>query len=251
MSTRTPIEERLSAALNARADQVTHEDLTTLLVPARRRSRRAAVVAAGLSAAVVAAVVAVPLVAGDRGTEPRPAPPATDPSPSAPQQQRAEVTADLDGDGEDDRAWIAGGELHVAVSSGTSFGIPVSPGTRLLPPVTDAGTVNPVVVAVPPAGADEPGTTVAYSGNTLTAADLPDGVELGPGRTVWVDAVGALMVAEYDARVPENQRVRVAATSYSRARSGAGLIDAHDAGDLCWDRVTHAHPVACDELPPE
>lgn len=251
MSTRTPIEERLSAALHARADQVTHEDLTTLLVPAPRRSRRTAAFAAGLSAAVVAAVVAVPLVAGDRGAEPRPAPPAADPAPSAPQQQRAEVTADLDGDGEDDRAWIAGGELHVEVSSGTSFGIPVAPGTRLLPPVTDAGTVNPVVVAVSPAGADEPGTTVTYSGNTLTAADLPDGVQLGPGRAVWVDEAGALMLGEYDAGVPENRRVRVTATSYTQARSGAGLLDAHDAGDLCWDRVTHAHPVACDQLPPE
>lgn len=251
MSTRTPIEERLGAALHARADQVTQEDLTTLLAPARRRSRRAAVVAAGLSAAVVAAVVAVPLVAGDGGAEPRPAPPATDPAPSAPQQQRAEVTVDLDGDGEDDRAWVAGDELHVEVSSGTSFGIPVAPGTRLLPPVTDAGTVNPVLVAVSPVGADQPGTTVIYSGDTLTAADLPDGVDVGPGRTVWVDDGGALMVGEYDARVPEDQRVRVTATSYTRARSGAGLIDAHDAGELCWDRATDPNPVSCDLLPPE
>jgi hypothetical protein len=83
----------------------------------------------------------------------------------------------------------------------------------------------------------------------IRVKEAPESLALGPGRTVWVDEIGALMVGEYAADVPEDQRVSVAATAYYAVRNG-NLVE-NGAGDLCWDRVTHAYPVPCDQLPPE
>ena len=163
------------------------------------------------------------------------------------EQGRAEVRTDLDGDGEDDRAWIADGQLRVEVSSGTTVEVPVVAGARILPPVTDAGTPNPMVVAVPPAASGGRGTTVTYRAGGLVVDDAPESLALAPGRTVWVDDIGALMVGDFDVDVPENQRVLVEATTYRAVRNG-NLVE-HGAGHLCWDRVTNAHPVPCEQLP--
>ena len=245
MSTPTPtrnIEDRLTAALHARADQVTHADLTTLLVPRAHRSRRPAVLAAGLAAVVAAAIVAVPLVGGDGGSEPQPAP-APDPTPSV-EQGRDEVRVDLDGDGTKDRAWIGDGALHVDVSSGTGIDTPVTEGSYLLPPVTDAGTPRPVLVVLGPGR----GTLATYDRDgVMVVTEAPESLVTGPGRTAWVDDIGALMVGDYDAEVPEDQRVLVSAMALRAARNG-NLVE-YGAGDLCWDRVTNAYPLPCEQLP--
>lgn len=243
------LEDRLRDALAARADQVTPDDLGPLVVPAPRRSRRTAVGAglAGLAAAAaVAAVVAVPF-GGDGSTDREPAPADPTPSPTVVEQGRAEVLVDLDGDGVDDRAWVEGGTLRVEVSSGTSVEVPVGAGTRILPPVTDAGTPNPMVVAVRPATSGGRGTTVTYRAGGLVVDDAPESLAVAPDRTVWVDDIGALMVGVYDAEVPADQRVLVAATAYRAVRNG-NLVE-HGAGDLCWDRVRDAYPLSCDQLP--
>jgi hypothetical protein len=243
------MEQRLRDALAARADQVTPEDLGPLVVPAASgRSRRTAVLAGLAAAAVVAAVVGVPLLGQDPAApEPGPADPSPSPTPSVVEQGRAEVRVDLDGDGEDDRAWIADGQMHVELSSGTTAEVPVVEGTRILPPVTDAGTPNPMLVAVRPAGSGGRGTTVTYRAGGLVVDDAPESLTLAPGRTIWVDDIGALMVGDFDADVPEHQRVLVEATTYRAVRNG-NLVE-HGAGNLCWDRVRDALPVQCEQLP--
>jgi hypothetical protein len=249
-TTHRGVEDRLTAALHARAGQVTHDDLTTLLVPGPRRSRRPAWVATGVAAAVAAALVVVPLVVDDGGSEPQPAPaPSPSPSPIEPAQARDEVRVDLTGDGEDDRVWIAGSRLRVDLSTGTSGDSPVADGSRLLPPVTDAGTRHPVVVALAPAGADGPSLTVTFRRDALVVGEAPPSLALAPGTTVWVDAIGGLMAGSYDAGVPETRRVSVSATAYRAVRNGR-LVE-HGAGDLCWDRVADPHPVDCYQLPPQ
>ncbi len=55
------------------------------------------------------------------------------------------------------------------------------------------------------------------------------------------------MVGDFDVDVPEDQRVLVEAMTYRAVRNG-NLVE-HGAGDLCWDRVTNAHPVQCEQLP--
>ena len=120
-------------------------------------------------------------------------------------------------------------------------------GARILPPVTDAGTRNPMLVAVPPAASGGRGTTVTYRAGGLVVDDAPESLALAPGRTVWVDDIGALLVGDFDVDVPENQRVLVEVTTYRAVRNG-NLVE-HGAGHLCWDRVTNALPVPCEQLP--
>jgi hypothetical protein len=102
-------------------------------------------------------------------------------------------------------------------------------------------------VAVPPAGDGSAATTVTYRGGILTVGEAPASLVQRPGSPVWVDDIGALMIGEFDPGVPEDQRVLVAATAYRATRDGT-LVE-HGAGDLCWDRATHAYPVPCDQLP--
>lgn len=167
----TLMEDRLAAALRARADQVQPEDLRRLDVPVvplrgERRRRRTAVLA-GLAAAAVAAV-AGPLVLGgqDGSGSPQPAGP-TEPRPTS-STQRAEsvLSADVDGDGAADSAWIrdTGGVVEVVVrrASGGRFRALVDedatgdllsagdlggePGAELVVPVSDDPSELPLVL---------------------------------------------------------------------------------------------------------
>lgn len=245
-TTPTPIEQRLTEALAARADQVSTEDLTTLLVPAPRRPRRTAVVASLVAAAAVAAVLAVPLLRGEP-TDQRPAPAVPSPSPSlADGQGRGEVRADLDGDGADDVARIVDDELRVALASGPTASFPITPGSRVLPPAGDVGTRHPVVVVVPPAGSTGDELVVVWQGGTIATLGGAGLVDDGRGRTVWVDDIGMLHTAEYDPDLPAEQRVHVEVTSYWVEN---GELLGTPAGSMCWDRRTHAYPVSCEQLP--
>lgn len=110
MSTRT--EERLSAALAARAEQVHPEDLRPLVSPAAPRRPWGAY---ALAAAALAAVVASPFVVEDLTSGPGPAPapatqlpsPSVSPTPTTTTQPghvvRQRGTADVDGDGRPDQ----------------------------------------------------------------------------------------------------------------------------------------------------
>ena len=153
MSTPTrprPVEERLDAALHARADQLTPEDLTPIAVPKARRSRRPVLLAAAAAAAVVAAVVAVPLI-GDGSREVRPAPAPKQTSDPTPAQGTRSLTVDLDGDGRQDRVRLEDGGISVALESGTGGGANVAPGSVLLPPVLPLASMS---------AADAPSSTI-------------------------------------------------------------------------------------------
>ncbi len=140
--TATRTEDRLVAALQARAEQVRSEDLTPLVTPepVRRRPRWGAyALAAAAIAAVVAAPFAVDALRDTSAPEPGPAGPSVSPVPSpsadasvgptqpaTPQGRLHTVrgTADVDGDGQPDAVTVTyrtGPELpyievHVSVA---------------------------------------------------------------------------------------------------------------------------------------
>jgi hypothetical protein len=124
----TPIEDRLSAALDARADQVTADDLRPLEVPApAHRVSRGAVVA--LSVAAVTVAIAVPFaiarVGGDNHGSGPTLPGPTTTAPTATQTTDTYVppanlrnvkvvarqAADVDGDGRPDQVRLYSGRL--------------------------------------------------------------------------------------------------------------------------------------------
>jgi hypothetical protein len=145
------IEDRLAAALEARAELVTPEDLGPIEVPGRPRLRRGAVLL--LAAAATAAVVAVPFVLGDFGTSDTQ--PTHKPSLGVPSQTpsgqptdeptdrpsdvevEARLQADVDGDGRPDdvRVLFGGGPDEVAAGS---VEVTLATGVTSSAPVPDA-----------------------------------------------------------------------------------------------------------------
>jgi len=147
--TATRTEDRLVAALQARAEQVRPEDLTPFVTPepVRRRPRWGAyALAAAAIAAVVAAPFAVDALRDTSAPEPGPAGPSVSPVPSpvpspsadasagptrpaAPQGRLHTVhgTADVDGDGQPDAVTmtyrtgreVTSFDLHVSVTTAT------------------------------------------------------------------------------------------------------------------------------------
>lgn len=129
----TLMEDRLSAALRARADQVQPEDLRPVDVPvasveARRdrgaRRRRRTVVLAGLAAAACAAAVAGPLLLGstDDTGSPQPAGPSEPRPTSSTERPLGTAAADVDGDGRADQASLVrvdGGGFVLVVERAT------------------------------------------------------------------------------------------------------------------------------------
>ena len=172
----TLMEDRLTAALRARADQVQPEDLRPVDVPvvsleaqrARTARRRRTAVLAGLAAAACAAAVAGPLLLGDTGGDgsPQPANPIEPRPTSSTERPQPGLAADVDGDGQSDEVRLvpvdgggfvlvvdrATGEREVAdapvsdpgalVSAGDLGG---SPGEELVLQVTDEPSVLPAV----------------------------------------------------------------------------------------------------------
>jgi hypothetical protein len=172
----TLMEDRLTAALRARADLVQPEDLRPVDVPVvslearrgRAARRRRMVVLAGLAAAACTAAVAGPLLLNHTGGNgsPQPAGP-TEPQPtSSTQRPEPGLSADVDGDGRADDVRLVrvdGGGFMVVVDRATGeravANAPVfdpgplvsagdlggSPGDELVLPVTDEPSVLPAV----------------------------------------------------------------------------------------------------------
>lgn len=137
----TLMEDRLAAALRAKADQVQPEDLRPLDVPVtplRRRPRAPWVL--GLAAAACAAAVAAPFVVGDDvSREPAPSEPSVPTDPTEVPEAAVVLRADVDGDGERDAVRIvreegdAEYEVVVELASGDTV---VNTGrTEILPEV--------------------------------------------------------------------------------------------------------------------
>lgn len=215
MSTRT--EERLSAALAARAEQVRPEDLGPVERPGTRRRPRAGY---ALAAAALAAVVASPfLVDGLRsGPHPVPAPATQVPSPSVtPRTDAAEPAgrvvvrrqrADVDGDGQPD-------EVRLTYRVGGT--------TRLIP----------VRVAV----------TVASGGTTSDTVRLSEPPVLDPPRDIDGDGREVVVTRSEtgDADTPQVFAYRQGRIQHLSTAYGApGLYNAVDAGGrvirFWWDR---------------
>ena len=171
----TLMEDRLAAALRARAEQVQPEDLTPVAVPAvsleERRARvarrRRTAVLAGLAAAACVAAVATPLLLTGTGPDETPPPAApTEPRPtSSTERLLGAAAADLDGDGTEDSATVVrrGGDLVLRVDLGSGertetpvrAGVPgvlltagdlgAGPGVELVMPVSDRAYDLPLV----------------------------------------------------------------------------------------------------------
>lgn len=171
----TLMEDRLAAALRARADQVQPEDLQPLAVPVaslearrgRAARRRRTVALAGLAAAACAAAVAGQLLLGDQGGNEAPQPAApTEPRPTSSNERTlAAAATDVDGDGTEDAAAIVRTDgslvLRVDLASGDRVEAPVragveaalltagdvggGPGGELVVPVSDRAHDLPLV----------------------------------------------------------------------------------------------------------
>jgi hypothetical protein len=211
-------EDRLRAALAARADQVTPDSLRREDLPAPSKGRRAGSdgtgrrpvwvwggVAAGVAAAVAAIVVGVTVGTDDGSVEP------AGPSPSTPTSPRATtvtgsdcageadlvsvafgqpgaVSADVDGDGADD-AVIATVDDQASPACRAFVGVRTATGstysTALDPRTTTPRGAEAVVVGVPDLGADGDAEIVvdtAFAGDGLSAQLF----SLTDGGLVWV-----------------------------------------------------------------
>jgi len=247
----TEIEDRLTAALGARAEQVTHADLPPLVVPEAtvvpfvRRP-----VVWGLAAAACAAL-AVPFVVTnhDRGTDNiAPAPSPTSDVTPAPV---ASLTGDLDGDGTDETVSIdAHGTLSVVLASSNS-------GTPL---TADAGADGSTLVglaSIDDSGAqsvvtDDRGTGRVFrvTADGLTQVEVEGGqfyypfTRTDPGMTWWV--------ADITPERPEpGSQLWTAAgigegpfwDASSWALNSAGHLQSTAVGDFC--AATGATPAPC------
>jgi len=170
----TLMEDRLTAALRARAEQVQPEDLRPVDVPVvslearrTRTTRRRRTVLAGLAAAACAAAVAGPLLLMDTGGtgSPEPSGPSEPMPTSSTERPLASAAADVDGDGTEDAAAIVrkddGLVLRVDLGSGDRVEAPVrdgvesalltagdlggGPGVELVVPVSDRAYDLPLV----------------------------------------------------------------------------------------------------------
>jgi hypothetical protein len=179
----TVLEDRLGAALEARAELVTTGDLRPLEVPdtpARGRRRTAILLCAAAAAVVVGASFALARVMDGSGS-PRPTvrPTQTAPGPSeptatteAPRHLRedaiivAQQHADLDGDGQPDHVWVIvgsrpfdeeGGTVEVTLATGATDAAPLPPSytPKLLPALDINGDGHEQLMLSATAGGDE------------------------------------------------------------------------------------------------
>ncbi len=195
------IEDRLAAALEARAELVAQDDLTPIKIPEppRRRGRGTVIL---LVAAASAAVIATPFIlrAGDDDSSPGPThtpsvavtEPTTEPSPTQPTQTETnpdlrDVTvagrqrADVDGDGRPDQVKLVtgtlpnggmGGTIEVSLASGETGSAAAPPNYYLdLLPAFDINRDGRQQVLVSASGGDEAARIVFnwYDGGLVRA----------------------------------------------------------------------------------
>ena len=174
----TLMEDRLAAALRARAEQVGPEDLGRLEVPeTSHRSWRPAL--AVLAAAAAVAAVAVPLAT--RGSDDaQPAPPATSstPTPSAvatPFDETSRAEGDVDGDGADDLVRTDGeGLVRVDFADGSRAELQQPMGAAI-EGLAEVGTPGLAVVLGIDSGDERPAHVLRWVDGRL--------VEVDPGTT--------------------------------------------------------------------
>jgi len=282
--TATRTEDRLVAALQARADQVRPEDLTPFVTPEPARSRPrwgAYALAAAAIAAVVAAPLAVDALRHTSAPEPGPAAPtlSTVPSPSAdasPTKAAAPEgklhtrrgTADVDGDGQPDAVTmtyrtgrgIPNIDVRVSVTlaaGGTSTATSEAAwGPSLQQPLDLNGDGRELVVLRAEGGDSDVPQFFAYRQGRLqhlaTAYDSPPLTNsVDPdGRVLrwWSDAHGQVFSARSTQPPGQSNVVQVEVYRWTvkPAPGGGPLLGATRlAGTQCFDLVNDATPHPC------
>ena len=282
--TATRTEERLGAALRARADQVRPEDLTPLVTPEPARSRPhwgAYALAAAAIAAVVAAPFAVDALRHTSAPEPGPTAPtvSTAPSPSAdasPTEAAAPKgtlhtvrgTADVDGDRRPDAVTMTYRtgrgipyiDVHLSVTlaaGGTSTATSQAAwGPTLEQPLDLNGDGRQTVVVRAEGGDSDVPQFFAYRQGRLqhlaTAYDSPPLTNsVNPdGRVLrwWSDTEGRVFSARSTQPLGQSNVVQVEVYRWTvkPAPGGGPLLGATRlAGTQCFDLVNDETPHPC------
>lgn len=269
------IEDRLVAALEARAELVTPEDLGPMVVPDRRR--RGVVLL--LAAAAVAAVAAAPFVldGGGGASEPGPvAPPSVGvPEPSEPEPTEAPTEpsdvvvverqrADVDGDGRPDRVRVllhslstdepAEGSVAVSLAAGGTgvAAVPFGYAPELLPAVDVNGDGREQVLLRHTEGGDSASLLVyTWHEGALVPARIvghaPLMLELdGRGKVVdhYVDARGLFSWRRLDPVDPGGAPIFMV-EQWSWSVEGDRLVPT-PAGQGCVDVTASDPPQSCE-----
>jgi hypothetical protein len=250
----TVVEDRLTAALHARAELVQSEDLRrlTLQVPRPTPIWRRPVVVALVAAAAVLAVV-VPLATRGHRTDVHPLPSDHVPVPSTPLEHS--LTGDLDGDGRADRVLVSGDTLRFTLAADRAH-----PMTARVHDVAglvgllDAGTPGRVVVV---ATSNKSLTGQSWRAYTVDGGKLHvvpvrtrstgndptyDGIAFYPTHSFsWITSDGVLMTGVLD---PAQGGTQLAVQVSRSVPKGGGLVQ-QPVGRWCWDTATQNLPAPC------
>lgn len=244
----TLIEDRLTAALRARAEQVGQEDLGLLELPATsRRSWRP--VLAGLAAAATVAAVAVPL-ALQGSDDARPAPPASSAtsSPSTvatPFTETSRAEGDVDGDGADDLVRTdESGLVRVDLANGRRAELQQPLGSSI-EGLAEMGTPGLAVVVGIDSGDERPAHVLRWVDGGLEEV-APDGdawIGSRAGQTFWVED-RVLYTGTFEGPLDEQVRVRTRAWELRDGR-----LQSNPMGERCWlPSAKEPHPVSCSSF---
>lgn len=279
--TATRTEDRLVAALQARAEQVRPEDLAPLVTPEPVSGRPrwgAYALAAAAIAAVVAAPFAVDAVRDTTAPEPGPAAPSASPVPSAsadatPPAPKGRLhtvrgTADVDGDRQPDAVTmtyrtgrqVTTFDLHVSVTLATGEQSTATADVSWEPTLEPArdidGDGRDLLVVRGEGGDSDVPQLFAYRQGRLqhlaTAQDAPpltNGVD-ADGRVLrwWFDAEGRMFSARSTQPLGQRTAVRVEVYRWTvrPAPGGGPLLGATRlAGTQCFDLVKDDTPHPC------
>lgn len=244
----TLLEDRLAAALQARAEQVAPQDLRPLEVPEASRFRWRPVLA-GLAAAATVAAVAVPLATGGPDEE-RPAPPATSstPSPSAvatPFDETSRARGDVDGDGAADLVRTdQEGLVRVDLADGSVAELEQPPGSSV-DGLAEVDTPGLAVVIGIDSGDERPVHVLRWVDGGLEEVPTRDDAWIGmsSGQTYWVqDRV--LFTGTFRGNLDEEVRVDTRAWHLRN-----GQLQGTSMGQWCWlPSQDQPHPVSCSSL---
>jgi hypothetical protein len=257
------IEDRLSAALRARAELVQPEDLRHLSPPGRRprQWKKPAIVA--LAAAACVAVVVVPLVSRHHGSsrdEPAkrvhvPYGPAKDLLPEGPYQAPEatlvhRLTGDMDGDGRPDQVRAHGREVTVTLAADPAHPLTYRDSTLhgLVGLMPTTGGAHAIVEATSGLTNGDEWHALTLQDGELKVVRISTDSKYGghgdvPGyRTSWLTPDGALMSGELD---PLAHGSRYLAVKASRLTLDPPQLT--DLGRWCWDVSTQQVPQPCPD----
>jgi hypothetical protein len=251
----TQIEDRLTAALHARAELVQPEDLGHHIPPQPAPTplwRRPAVVALVAAAAVVAVAVPVVLRSDHSGHQhPQPVDHAPTPIPKI----KHRLAGDVDGDGKPDQIRVSGHTLTVTLAADPSHRLTKSDDKDLagLAGLGDVGTPGLGILTVEDSAGKVGvnwGIVALRHGKLRTMAQVGSDSASGslasyPGIVFsWVSSGGVPMSGALDP-MQDGQRRR--AVKVTRFLPRHGDLASSYVGRWCWDVVTQKVPAPCPQ----